>query len=110
MAAIGISPEVAEQIGLTEDDFVQPEEAISVWPEDEPVLSVFIAMSSQWSWANGIATGLNYAALGEVWQRLGIPEADRNEAFQYLRVMEQEASAQIAQDARSAMDEAKRKR
>lgn len=101
---------MAEKIGLTEGDFIQPEEPLSIWPEDEPVLAVFVAMSSQWAWSNGIATGLNYASLGEVWQRLEIPECERNEAFQYLRVMEQEASSQIAQDARSAMDEAKRKR
>jgi hypothetical protein len=66
-------------------------------------------MGTQWIWAEGQATGLNYAALPGVWEFTGIAKKDRDEAFHALRVMEQAAIKQMAADAKEAMERAKRK-
>ncbi len=66
-------------------------------------------MGTQWIWAEGQATGLNYAVLPGVWEFTGIAKKDRDEAFHALRVMEQAAIKQMAADAKEAMERAKRK-
>lgn len=48
-------------------------------------------MQTQWRTGMSGATGLDYNALKEVWQRLKIPLARRDELFQDLRIMESQA-------------------
>lgn len=63
--------------------------------------NVFIAMSTQWVHAgmSGVATGLNYAVLPEIWRRLKVPPASRDDVFDDLRVMEHAALEQMRKNA-----------
>jgi hypothetical protein len=45
-------------------------------------------MGTQWRSGMGGATGLDYSALPEVWRRTKTPEAERDQVFADLRVME----------------------
>ena len=70
-------------------------EDVKVWPDNVPTLNVFVAMSTQWRVGNNGATGLDYAALPVVEDRVGI-RAD----FDGLRAMEEAALAQMAENRR----------
>ena len=70
-------------------------EAVGVWPDNVPTLNVFVAMSTQWRVGYNGATGLDYAALPVVEDRVGI-KAD----FDGLRAMEEAALAQMAENRR----------
>ena len=70
-------------------------EAVGVWPDNVSTLNVFVAMSTQWRVGNNGATGLDYAALPVVEDRVGI-RAD----FDGLRAMEEAALAQMAENRR----------
>lgn len=70
-------------------------EEVKVWPDNVPTLNVFVAMSTQWRVGYNGATGLDYAALPVVEDRVGI-RAD----FDGLRAMEEAALAQMAENRR----------
>ena len=70
-------------------------EAVGVWPDNVPTLNVFVVMSTQWRVGYNGATGLDYAALPVVEDRVGI-RAD----FDGLRAMEEAALAQMAENRR----------
>ena len=70
-------------------------EAVGVWPDNVSTLNVFVAMSTQWRVGYNGATGLDYAALPVVEDRVGI-KAD----FDGLRAMEEAALAQMAENRR----------
>ena len=70
-------------------------EDVKVWPDNVPTLNVFVAMSTQWRVGYNGATGLDYAALPVVEDRVGI-RAD----FDGLRAMEEAALAQMAENRR----------
>lgn len=48
-------------------------------------------MGTQWRVGFSGATGLDYAALSEVWRRTKTPAADRDDVFDALRLMESTA-------------------
>jgi len=79
---------------------------IEVWPDNAQSLNVFIAMSTQWRRAgqSGIAVGLDYSVLPEIWRLTKTPRDQRSEIFENLRVMEDAALTQMGKNA------AKRKR
>jgi hypothetical protein len=62
-----------------------------VWPENWPVLEVFLSMATQWIWTGGMESrraGLNYTALPLVYEGLDISPERRPDIFRGLRVME----------------------
>ena len=65
-----------------------------------PTLNVFVAMSTQWRVGNNGATGLDYAALPVVEDRVGIKPDDRRAVFDGLRAMEESALAKMAENRR----------
>lgn len=67
------------------------EKPIPVWPENRLAVLVFRAMDTQWRAGMGGYTGLDYSALGEIWQRLHIKKRDRDRVFADLRVLEHAA-------------------
>ena len=75
--------------GLTVDDFGQ--DIIEIWQENYESYLVFTCMSTQWRIGMNGATGLDYSALGEIWRRLKIPIANRDDVFQDIRIMENKA-------------------
>lgn len=75
-------------------------EEVKVWPDNVPTLNAFVAMSTQWRVGNNGATGLDYAALPVVEERVGIKPEDRAAVFDGLRAMEEAALAQMAENRR----------
>lgn len=76
-------------MGLTVEEASTP--PTEVWPDNVESHNVFVAMSSQWRAGFNGATGLDYAALPEVWRRCRVPPARRDEVFDDLRTMEDAA-------------------
>lgn len=75
---------------MTEEDFAA-DLLFEVWPENWTAVQVFRAMQTQWRVGASGPTGFDYSALGEVWRRLKVPPAERDEAFDLLQIMELEA-------------------
>lgn len=76
----------AAALGLTPDAFVG--KPVLVWPENRRSVTAFLAMRTQWRYAAGGATGLDYSALPEIWRRVKVPPSDRDEVFHDVQVME----------------------
>lgn len=68
-------------------------EDVEVWPENYAALNTFSRVSSQWLVGQGGPIGLNYCALYPVLDRLGLPDAEWNQMFDDIRVMEAAALA-----------------
>jgi hypothetical protein len=68
---------------------------IGVWPDNLPAINVLLAMGTQWRTGFAGITGLDYGALPEVWRRLKIPPAERDQVFQDLRTAEKAALEQV---------------
>lgn len=64
-----------------------------VWPDNRQSLVVFLAMRHQWTHGPAGPVGMSHAGLPEVWQRLAVPEADRNDIFMDLLLMQDAALA-----------------
>lgn len=82
--------------GLDDDDIAPP--AVLVWPENRQSVRVFIAARTQWRYATGGASGLDYSVLPELWRRMKVPPADRDDVFQDLQVLEAAALAAMHED------------
>lgn len=61
-------------------------------------MQVFAAMRTQWRVGMSGPTGLDYAALPEVWRRCQVAPHQRNEVFLDLQVLEQAALAAMHED------------
>lgn len=96
-------------VGLTPEDFavVPPFE---VWPENETALRVFLAMDTQWQIGPGGPVGLIYSSLAEVWQRQRVPDEERDEVFEGLRVLEEETLLVVREQRAAAEAIAKKQR
>jgi Phage related hypothetical protein (DUF1799) len=55
-------------------------------------------MSTQWRTGMNGATGLDYNVLKEIWQRLKIPLSRRDDVFQDIRIMENQALKTMSQN------------
>lgn len=75
--------------GFSEEDFEAP--PVVVWPDNQQAVMVMLAMRTQWRIGTAGRTGLDYAALAEVWQRLKVPEEQRDAVFLDLQVIEDAA-------------------
>ena len=68
------------------------EERFEVWPENWPVVALFLDCIGQWRVAGGFAgmryIGLDYSAVEAVMRLREVARADRGELFAGLRVME----------------------
>jgi uncharacterized protein DUF1799 len=73
-----------------------------IWPDNLTAYRVFEAMRTQWRMAMGGPTGLDYAALPEVWRRCKVPQAERDQVFDDLQVMEYAALAEIRRQSEKA--------
>ena len=88
-------PDAAElaAFGLTVDDVADP--PLNIFPDNWQSFRVFTAMRTQWRYVSGMAgmfaTGLDYRALTEVWERTKTPEKDRDAIFRDLMIMESAA-------------------
>ena len=93
MFAPAMSPEKrasAKAWGFSDDEI--DGEPITVWPDNAKSVDLLIAMSTQWRVGGmGAATGLDYSALPEIWRRLKVPPAQRDELFADLQLMERAA-------------------
>lgn len=69
-----------------------------VWPENRTALAVFQAMRTQWRVGINGRTGLDYAALPEVWRRCGVSHSQRDDVFNDLQFLELAALAAMNED------------
>ena len=88
------TPEPSEKalsgFGLRPSDY-ETTKPIIVWPENAQTVRVFYAMRRQWHSDMGVYIGLRYEVLPEIWRRLKVPPADRDEVFAGLEVMQDAA-------------------
>lgn len=77
-------------MGLDPEDFGD-DDTIYVWPDNWQAVSVFAAMRTQWRAGLGGLYGLDLNVLPEMWRRLKVPPADRDEVFESLLLMESSA-------------------
>lgn len=66
-------------------------EKFEIWPENWPILQVFLALSTQWHWTGGMEprrAGLYYPSLECVYDGLEIDRKKRAEIFRGVQVME----------------------
>jgi hypothetical protein len=70
-----------------------PETHLEVWPENEDIVRLFIALNTQWerSGMSGKASGLRYECVPAVMKFLGIRKSRQAVAFHGLRTMERAA-------------------
>lgn len=84
----------AELRGWLGEDDDEEDVFIELQEDNQETLQVFMAMWTQWlavGGMNGIVyLGMNYQALGEVWERLEIKRKRRNAIFSELRILERE--------------------
>jgi hypothetical protein len=71
-------------------------EVTEIWPDNAQAVTVFAAMGTQWRFGMAGPTGLDYAALPEVWRRTHTAPAERDEVFDCLRIMEEAALQTMA--------------
>jgi len=71
---------------------------VKVWPDNRLAVMVMLAMRTQWHVGFSGRTGLVYASLAEVWERLKVPEDKRDEVFFDLQIMEGAALAAMYED------------
>ena len=74
------------------------QDALPIWPDNRPALVVFLAMRTQWRTGMAGPTGLDYAALPELWRRCGIKAAERDGVFADLQTLELAALAVMHED------------
>lgn len=88
MAALGFDPE----------DFDDDESEIEIWECNADAFNVFEAMGSQWRAGMAGATGLDYAVLPVVMDMVGVDKDSRTEVFSSVRIMENAALEQMAEN------------
>ncbi|WP_442965128.1 DUF1799 domain-containing protein [Pseudomonas sp. ESBL1] len=93
----GPSAEQLAALGLTLDDI--EEEVVEVWPDAWPAFLLFEAMSTQWRLGPGGPSGLDYSAIPSTAKMIGLKHRELSEAFNDLRVMENEALALMTEAA-----------
>ena len=66
--------------------------AVELWPDNVQAINLLIAMGTQWRWVGSgysvMQTGLDYNALPSVMRMVGIPQSERADVFNDLRVLE----------------------
>lgn len=84
--------------GCDPEDFEDEFAPVEVWPENWPIFGLFRRLQSQWHTGMAGATGLQYASAYPLLDRTFPEQADWDEAFEQLRVMESAALAEMSQD------------
>ncbi|WP_419186872.1 DUF1799 domain-containing protein [Pseudomonas putida] len=74
-------------------------EDVEVWPDAWPVFCLFEALGTQWRLGPGGPSGLDYTAIPGTAKIIGLKYRELSEAFNDLRVMENEALALMAEAA-----------
>lgn len=82
--SLGIPPEMRD--GIVSSAAVTP-----IWQENETSFALFASLQTQWRIGMGGPTGLDYSAVPVVMELYSVPEKDRRQVFDDVRVMESEA-------------------
>lgn len=81
---------------ITLDEWIG--DPVQVWPDNALPVRVLLAMRTQWRTGMSGRTGLDYSALPEIWRRLKVPPADRDEVFEALQHLELAALEAMHED------------
>jgi hypothetical protein len=92
-------------MGFGEDEIrdAQDQEAVPVYPDSVDPMRLFGVLITQWRMGPGGPTGLDHSRRDIEARRLGLRARKRRKAFDGLAVMESEALAVIAEQAKQAM-------
>lgn len=82
--------------GFDAQDFES--DVVLVWPENRQAVHAFSALRHQWTHGMAGPTGIPHAALPELWRRLKVPAARRDDVFQDLLVMQDAALTAMHED------------
>ena len=74
---------------MTRDDVEG--EPLGVWPENWPIVNLFSRLSTQWRVGFSGPTGLDYGAAWLLIDRMRLPDAEADEMFDGVQVMERAA-------------------
>ena len=90
----------AAAFGLTLEEASGP--PVDIWPDNLNSFNAFVALLSQWRFATGGATGLDYAVIPTVLRLINIPRPAWAGVFDDLRVMEDAALEQMRKNRKEA--------
>lgn len=76
------------------------EEPFGVWPENWPAVELFLRLSTQWRISLSGETGLDYAALYPLLDRVASDPTEWEALFDDVRVLEAEALQQMRKKSR----------
>jgi hypothetical protein len=68
---------------------------VEIWPENERAVNLFIKLSTQWRAGMGGLIGLDYSPLFVLMERMKLTDADFDQVFDDIRVIEREALTQM---------------
>jgi hypothetical protein len=91
-AALYAAPDNEQELaafGFLPQDY--GDEAVEIWPENQPAVNLFSTVSTQWRMGLGGASGLDYGVLFSLMDRMGIAPADQVQLLQDVRAIELEA-------------------
>lgn len=78
--------------GASPEDVSPP---VAVWPDNWPVLDVFIKCNTQWRTGLNGAYGLDYSVLPWLFEMCSVP--DHKQAFKDIQIMERAALDEMRQ-------------
>jgi hypothetical protein len=84
-------------LGLSADDYVE-ENTAWVWPCNVPAVNLFVALGTQWRVGPGGAYGLDYTALYQKLDRLGLSAEEAERMEEDIRILEDAALEQMRKD------------
>lgn len=91
--------QTAHRLGLPADLVAEAENFKhadgSVYPDNEPIVSVFVSMLTQWRTGSGGVIGLDYNVLPIVFRFRGISDEEQPDVFDGIQVMERAALGAI---------------
>ena len=80
-------------LGLSLADF--GDDTVEVWEENEPAISLFGSISTQWRAGPGGPIGLDYGVMFYRMDRMGLTAGEHEQLFQDMRIVESEALSEM---------------
>lgn len=91
----GDEPDAGDQVdealaafGLVAEASLALDDEFWLWPENEAVFGLWLAVQSQWNIADGARHGLDYSGVQVVMEMRGIQRREQQHQFALLQVME----------------------
>lgn len=90
--------EALAAFGLVAESLLELDDEFWLWPENEPVFCLWLAVQTQWDMADGARYKLNYPGVKVVMEMRSVRKRDRDVFFSRLQVMEQACLSEWARN------------